>query len=86
MVKTIRARMCSQKQKMMIEFTIQDLVKYLVDDRQSSIREAMTLVYNSELFEKLLDVETGLYLESPLYVYDILKDELAAGHLVQNEV
>ena len=78
--------MCSQKQKMMIEFTIQDLVKYLVDDRQCSIREAMTLVYNSELFEKLLDVETGLYLESPLYVYDILKDELVAGHLVQNEV
>ena len=78
--------MCSQKQKMMIEFTIQDLVKYIIDDRKCSIREAMALVYNSELFEKLLDVETGLYLESPLYVYDILKDELAAGHLVQNEV
>ena len=78
--------MCSQKQKMMIEFTIQDLVRFLVDDRKCSIREAMVLVYNSELFEKLLDVETGLYLESPFYVYDILKDELVAGHLVQNEV
>ena len=46
----------------------------------------MELVYNSELFEKLLDVETGIYLECSLYVYDILKDELAAGRLAQNEV
>lgn len=78
--------MCSQKQKTLIEFTIQDLIRYVVEDRQCSIQDAMELVYNSELFEKLLDVETGLYLESPRYVYDILKDELTAGHLVQNEV
>ncbi len=78
--------MCSEKQKMLMEFTIQDLVQYLVKDRHCSVQEAMSIVSHSELFAKLMDAETGLYLESSLYVYDILKDELAAGHRVQNEV
>ena len=46
----------------------------------------MKTVYQSELFQKLLDPETGLYLESPLYLYDMLKDELKYGKLVQNEI
>ena len=39
-----------------------------------------------EVFEKLQDEETGLYLESPEYVYDLFKDELNFGHIVQAEI
>ena len=42
--------------------------------------------YNSEVFEKLIDEETGLYLESPDYVYDLFKDEMNFGHIIQAEI
>ena len=42
--------------------------------------------YNSEVFEKLIDEETGLYLESPNYVYDLFKDEMNFGHIIQAEI
>ena len=48
--------------------------------------ESMTSFYNSETFTKLNDLETGLYLESPLYVYDIFKTEKAYGRIVQKEM
>ncbi len=74
------------KVKQLIEFSIQDLVRLLIEERKVSISEGMKTVYQSELFQKLLDPETGLYLESPLYLYDMLKDELKYGKLVQNEI
>lgn len=48
--------------------------------------EAMNQFYNSEVFEKLQDKETGLYKESPAYVYDLFKDECNFGYLVQAEI
>lgn len=76
----------TEKQRQLIEFTIQDLVRYVVNDQKCSIQQGVSIVYNSMLLKKLQDVETGLYLESPLYVYDILKDELKYGKIVQNEI
>ena len=46
----------------------------------------MKKFYNSEVFEKLVDKETGLYLESPEYVYDLFKDEMNFGHIIQAEI
>ncbi|MBP5640825.1 MAG: hypothetical protein J6X55_15190 [Victivallales bacterium] len=74
------------KIKQLIEFSIQDVVRLLISERKISILEGIRIVYQSELFPKLLDSETGLYLESPQYLYDILKDELKYGKLVQNEI
>ena len=37
-------------------------------------------------FEKLQDEETGLYLESSDYIYDLFKDEVNFGHIVQAEI
>ena len=48
--------------------------------------EAMNKFYNSEVFEKLHDKETGLYCESSSYVYDLFCDELNLGHIVQAEI
>lgn len=30
--------------------------------------------------------ETGLYRESPAYVYDLFRDEMNFGHIVQAEI
>ncbi|WP_297646690.1 hypothetical protein [uncultured Treponema sp.] len=38
-------------------------------------------VYNSETYEKLINPRTGLYFQSPLYVYDFLKNEVLTGKM-----
>lgn len=73
-------------QKALIEGVTQDIAAYLVEDNKIEIETALDILYKSTLFEKLSDVETGLYRESSGYVYSLLKDELANGKFVQIEV
>lgn len=73
------------KRDQLIEYITQDIIAFLVEDRQIDIAEAMKVFYNSETYEKLLDEDTGLYLEGSPYMYEILKDEMEQGHLIQNE-
>lgn len=35
----------------------------------------------SETYEKLINPKTGLYFQSPLYVYDFLKNEVLTGRM-----
>jgi len=53
----------------------------LVRDYKMSIIDAFSAVYNSELYERLNDLDTGLYYQSPLYVYHYLQNELKTGRL-----
>lgn len=39
------------------------------------MEEALRAVYNSEIFAKMNDEKTGLYFQSPLYIYSYLKAE-----------
>ncbi len=59
-----------------------DVVRYLVERDGMELPEAISVFHNSETFSKLEDFETGLYIESPAYVYDLLKSELKNGRLV----
>lgn len=43
---------------------------------------AIDLFYKSETFEKLSDESTGLYIESSVYVYEILQSEIKMGKIV----
>ena len=74
------------EQKQLIEYMIQDVVDMLATDQNIEYDEAMNKFYNSEVFEKLQDEETGLYLESSGYVYDLFKDGLNFGHIIQAEI
>ncbi|MBU3135801.1 hypothetical protein KPL39_05935 [Clostridium gasigenes] len=71
--------------KELIEGIIQELVKYLYEDKLVDVESAMDTVYNSITFEKVSDTETGLYKESASYVYELLKDEIREGNLIQKE-
>jgi hypothetical protein len=75
-----------KKLKSLIEGVTQDLVIFLVEDEKLDIEAAMDKVYNSTLFDKLCDSETGLYRESSGYCYSLLKDELIDGEFVQKEI
>lgn len=58
-----------------------DVVRYLVERNQMVLDEAISTFHNSETFAKLEDFETGLYIESPAYVYDMLISELKHGKI-----
>ena len=74
------------KQDQIIEYIVQDIVDMLATDQNIEYDEAMNKFYNSEVFEKLQDKETGLYLESSEYIYDLFKDEMNFGHIIQSEI
>ena len=57
-----------------------------MEDYNLSITEAMQHLYNSQVFTKLNDQETGLYRESSLYIYDLYKSEKENGKVIQEEI
>lgn len=73
------------KEKQLMEYMVQDIVEIIVEVRGIEYDEAMSILYNSLIYEKIMDSETGLYRESPAYVYDLLNDEMRFGKLVQAE-
>ena len=74
------------KEQQMVEYMVQDLVEMLTETQGVEYDIAMRTIYNSQVYEKLIDIETGLYRESPAYVYGLLQDELNFGRIVQAEV
>lgn len=46
----------------------------------------MEIFYNLQTFDKLTDIETGLYLEGSAYVYGLFQDERNFEHLIQAEI
>ena len=56
-----------------------ELTQLLMEEWHYSMAEALEVLYNSETFERLNDPATGLYYQSPGYVYDFLKNELTIG-------
>ena len=76
--------MCKNDQ--LIEYIIQDIIEYIVEDQQIEYDIAMELFYKSDVFDKLQDLETGLYSESSAYIYGLFQDEQNFGKIVQNEI
>lgn len=70
----------------LVEANIQDVLKYIVMDMDLSITDAMRAFYSSAVFEKLQDYDTGLYLESPAYIYELYKGELKEHRIIQDEI
>jgi len=65
----------------MIEYTIQEVLCYLIEDNDIQMEQAMKSFYLSKTFEKLNDIETGLYLEGSAYIYELLKRERDENHM-----
>ncbi len=47
------------------------------------MERALDELYNSKTFEKINDPKCGLYFQSPVYVFDFLKNEIETGKMVQ---
>jgi len=59
-----------------INCNVEQVVAYLQEDYDLSLIDAFDKVYNSRIYQKLINTNTGLYLQSPDYIYDYLKLEL----------
>lgn len=64
------------KEGFMIESLTRDVIALLMDEGLS-MREAMDAFYASQTFCALSDPETGLYIQSPAYIFDEYKSEKA---------
>ena len=64
------------KETFMVETLKRELIARLMEERSLSMREAMDIVYNSKTYAALNNLNTGLYFQSPAYVYDVLEEEI----------
>lgn len=64
------------QRQFIINCDVEELVALLQEDYGMTVEEAFDKVYNSELYQKLTNTSTGFYIESPLYQYEYLKEEL----------
>lgn len=63
-------------EQFMIECITTELVECVMTEFHFDLEKALTVVYNSDTYSLLCDSRTGLYYQSPLYVYDYLKAEI----------
>ena len=70
-----------QRQLLKDELTV-EIAGFLVDDYHYSPEEAIDVLYTSETFDRLQDERTGLYYQSPGYVYSFLLNELKTARVV----
>ena len=63
--------------KMMQEDMYAELIQILMEEYGYSLEKAMDTLYNSDTFARLQDANTGLYYQSPGYVYSFLNSELS---------
>ena len=74
------------KREQLIEYITQDIIAYMLEDTSMAYDEAMRMFYMSKVYAKLTDIETGLYYESSGYIYELYKEELENGYLVENKI
>ena len=65
----------------LVEYITTRVVEWLMKEERIDLENALLLFHNSETFDKLCEPNTGMYIESPAYVYEILKLELKRGTL-----
>ena len=58
------------------ETLTREMIARLMEERSLSMRDAMDIVYKSKTFSALNNTKSGLYFQSPAYLYDTLLQEL----------
>lgn len=67
----------SKEQTFITDYLYAELVKLIMLYQNVSFQKALDLLYKSTLYDKILDTETGLYLQSPDYNYELLQEEMS---------
>ena len=70
-------KLTEEQIKMMQEDMYAELIQILMEKYGYTLEKAMDTLYNSDTFARLQDANTGLYYQSPGYVYSFLNSELS---------
>lgn len=70
-------RLTAEQIKMIQEDMYAELAQILMERYGYTQFQALDVLYNSETFARLQDPNTGLYYQSPGYVYSFLNSELS---------
>jgi len=71
----------SENEKMKNDMVKELALLLIMRDSSLSMKEALTVVFNSETYQKVLEDSTRLYYQSPGYVFSFLENELRTGKM-----
>lgn len=63
----------AQMAEYLISNIMDKLVVFLMEDEGIGLEEALDRVYGSEVIKQLQDKDTELYVQSPAYVYEMMR-------------
>ncbi len=72
----MKSRLTTEQIQLLKDEMSTELAGFLIDDFRYSPELAIDVLYTSETFERLQETDTGLYYQSPGYVYSFLLNEL----------
>lgn len=63
-----------------------DMVKKLAillmdEDKKLGMNDALSIVFNSDTYQKIMEDKAGLYYQSPRYVFSFLCGEMKKGRI-----
>ena len=68
--------------RFLINSLVEQLTLMIIEEYNLSIPQALELVYNSQLYEKIMDTDSGLYYQSAKYNYEMLRHEMKYGKII----
>ena len=72
----------SEETKFLLMSLVDKMVYLVMNEYKLSMSQALDLVYTSETYSKIEDLETVLYYQSAAYNFNLLKHEIAYGKIV----
>lgn len=66
----------SEIAEILVENILTELTQYLMADYGYTLEQSLDFVYNSRLLPLLQQEDDELYVQSPAYLYELLKQEL----------
>lgn len=71
----------SEKEEMKNDIASSLADRLMSENHALSMEQALALAFNSDTYHKLLNDRTGLYYQSPGYVFSFLENELKTGKI-----
>lgn len=66
----------NNEQTYLTDYVLTGLTTLIMEKQNKTLPEALDILYNSPLYDQLSDPETGLYLQSKYYNYELLQESV----------
>ena len=65
----------------MVDILTRDIITLLMERQNMDMKSAFDVFYNSDTYAALNRPESGLYFQSPKYIYSIMENEMKTGRM-----